>query len=158
MTICEPRRLQVSDLVDEFDCGEESLNGWLMHRALINETHGDSRTYVAIDDDTSRIAGYYSLAAWAVSRRQVGGWLARNAPDPVPVILLGRLATDLTVRRTGLGSDLLTHAIRSATTAANIVGARAMVTEAINDTAAKFYQHEGLRPSAIRTDLFYMPL
>jgi len=158
MNILEPRRVCISDRVDEFDCGEESLNEWLAHRALANETHGDSRTYVAIDADTSRIAGYYSLAAWAVSRRQVGGWLARNAPDPVPVILLGRLAIDLTVRHAGLGSDLLTHAIRNATTAASIVGARAMVTEAISDTAAKFYQHEGLRPSVIRTDLFYMPL
>ena len=158
MNILEPRRVCINDLVDEFDCGEESLNEWLAHRALTNETHGDSRTYVAIDADTSRIAGYYSLASWAVNRRQVGGWLARNAPDPVPVILLGRLATDLTVRRAGLGSDLLTHAIRSATIAASIVGARAMVTEAINDTAAEFYRHEGLRPSAIRTDLFYMPL
>ena len=76
----------------------------------------------------------------------------------MPVILLGRLATDLTARGTGLGSDLLTHAIRSATTAASIVGARALVTEAMNAVAARFYLYEGLRQSAVRTDLFYLPL
>jgi len=154
----EPRRINVSDPVSEFDCGIESLNEWLARRALRNEESGDSRSYVTVDTDTDRIAGYYSLASWAVGRRQAGGWLARNAPDPVPVILLGRLATDLTARGIGLGNDLLTHAIRNATIVANVVGARALVVEAINDAAISFYLHTGLRQSAIRADLLYLPL
>lgn len=127
-------------------------------RALDNEKRGDSRTYVSIDADTGQIAGYYSLAAWAIARHQAGGWLARNAPDPVSVILLGRLATSLAVRGTGLGRDLLTHAVRNATTAAHVTGARALVAEAIDERAAAFYRHEGLRPSAIRPDLLFLPL
>jgi hypothetical protein len=83
-----------TDLVLDFDCAVESLNDWLARQAMRNEEHGDSRTYISIDADTSKIAGYYSLASWAVSRQQSGGWLARNAPEPVPVILLGRLAVD----------------------------------------------------------------
>jgi len=74
------------------------------------------------------------------------------------VILLGRLATDLTARGIGLGGDLLTHAIRNATIVANVVGSRALVVEAINDAAVSFYLHAGLRQSAIRADLLYLPL
>jgi GNAT superfamily N-acetyltransferase len=140
-----PRRIAASDPVSDFDCGTASLNDWLAHRALHSEQRGDSRTYVAIDADTSLIAGYYSLASWAISRKQVGGWLARNAPEPVSVILLARLAVNLSARGTGLGGDLLTHAVRNATAAADVVGARALVAEAIDEAAAQFYLHAGLR-------------
>ena len=158
MSVREPRRIQASDPTGVFDCGVEQLNQWLVRQALKNEEHGDSRTYVSMDDGTGRIAGYYSLASWAIGRRQSGGWLARNAPDPVPVVLLGRLATDLTFRGTGLGLDLLTHAVRMATVAADVIGARALVAEAIDETAAEFYVHAGLRRSAVRQDLLYLPL
>jgi predicted GNAT family N-acyltransferase len=133
-------------------------NDWLARQAIRNEARGDSRTYISIDADTSRIAGYYSLASSAVSRKQVGGWLSRNAPEPVPVVLLGRLAVDNAARGTGLGGDLLTHALRNATLAANLVGARSLVAEAIDETAAQFYLHAGLRRSAVRADLLYAPL
>jgi GNAT superfamily N-acetyltransferase len=154
----EPRRIQPDDPVADFDCGVESLTDWLARQAIRNEERGDSRTYVSIDADTGKIAGYYSLASWAISRRQSGGWLARNAPEPVSVILLGRLAVDHSARGTGLGGDLLTHAIRNATIAADVIGARALVAEAIDESAAQFYLHAGLRRSAVRADLLFMPL
>ena len=154
----EPRRVRPDDPVAAFDCGVDSLNDWLAHQALRNEERGDSRTYVSVDADTLRIVGYYSLASWAVSRQQSGGWLSRNAPEPVPVILLGQLAVDQAARGLGLGGDLLTHAIRNATTAASLVGARALVAEAIDDSAARFYLHAGLRRSAARANLLFLPL
>ena len=158
MTFLEPRRIHQGDPVDNFDCGVPSLNEWLVHQALRNEVSGDSRTYVSIDAGISLIAGYYSLSSWAVSRKESGGWLSRNAPEPVSVILLGRLAVDQTSRGTGLGSDLLTHAIRNANLAASLVGARALVAEALDDRAAQFYLHAGLRRSAARSDLLFLPL
>jgi len=93
-----------------------------------------------------------------VGRKHVGGWLARNAPDPVSVILLGKLAVDLAARHLGLGADLLTHAVRDATTVAGIVGARALVTEAIDEAAIRLYLRNNLRQSAVRADLLYLPL
>ena len=65
---------------------------------------------------------------------------------------------DQTSRGTGLGSDLLTHAIRNANLAASLVGARALVAEALDDRAAQFYLHAGLRRSAARSDLLFLPL
>jgi len=154
----EPRRIQRDDPVVDFDCGVESLNDWLARQALRNEERGDSRTYVSVDGGAPRIVGYYSLASWAVSRKQSGGWLSRNAPEPVSVILLGRLAVDRAARGLGLGGDLLTHAVRNATTAASLVGARALVAEAIDESAVQFYLHAGLRRSAARSDLLFLPL
>jgi GNAT superfamily N-acetyltransferase len=136
----EPRRIAAGDPVGEFDCGVASLDDWLARRALRNEERGDSRTYVVIDAATSRIAGYYSLASWSVARKQAGGWLARNAPETVSVILLGRLAVDQAAQGAGLGGDLVTHAVRNVTIAANVVGARALVAEAIDEAAAQFYR------------------
>ena len=88
MNFLEPRRIHQGDPVDNFDCGVPSLNEWLAHQALRNEVSGDSRIYVSIDAGSSLIAGYYSLSSWAVSRKESGGWLSRNAPEPVSVILL----------------------------------------------------------------------
>jgi len=115
VNLLEPRRIRPDDLVGAIDCGVGSLTNWLAYQALRNEVSGDSRTYVSIDADTARIAGYYWLASWAISRQQSGGWLARNAPEPVSVILLGRLAVDRVFRGIGVGGDLLTHAVRNAT-------------------------------------------
>ena len=113
---------------------------------------------VSIDGDTGQIAGFYSLSAWAVERRTISGWLARNSPDPVPVVLLGQLATSVNARGIGLGADLLTHAVRAASLAASVIGARALVAEAIDDAAGNFYLAQGFRQVVGRTDLFALPL
>ncbi|GAB2469970.1 GNAT family N-acetyltransferase [Xylanimonas ulmi] len=135
------------------------MNAWLATRALRNERSGDSRTFVTIDEDTGQIAGYYSLAAWAVSHAEAGGgWLKRNAPDPISVVLLGRLATSLDARRLGVGRDLLADALSNATIAAQVIGARALVAEAIDTRAAQWYAKQGLTRSTIRSDLCYARL
>lgn len=142
-----------------FDCGNEILNAWLVTRALRNERSGDSRTYVSIDTDTGRIAGYYSLAAWSVSHTDTGtGWLTRNAPDPVSVILLGRLAVSIDARRLGLGRDLVADALANAQTGASVLGARALIAEAIDTEAEQFYARMGFGQSRIRHDLFAVRL
>ena len=159
MTPTRPRPIAVGDPVEQFDCGNEALNAWLTTRALRNEKSGDSRTFVTIDTDTGQIAGYYSLAAWAVSHDDVGGgWLKRNAPDPISVVLLGRLATSLDARGLGIGRDLLADALANATIGARVMGARALVAEAIDDGAAQWYAKQGLTRSTVRPDLCYARL
>lgn len=113
---------------------------------------------VSIDSDTGNIAGYYSLSAWAVDRRTISGCLARNSPDPIPVILLGQLATSTEARGIGLGADLLTHAVRAAHLAATVLGARALVAEAINDSAGEFYLYQGFKRIPGRIYLYALPL
>ena len=153
-----PRPISEADDAAGFDCGNDDLNAWLSHRALRSEQRGDARTYVSIDADSGQIAGFYAISAWSMDRRAVSGFLARNAPQAVSVILLGRLVTSLDARGIGLGADLLTHAIRQANVATSALGARALVTEAKDADAASFYAHMGMRPIAGQPDTFAMPL
>src|ERR1700680_1171751 len=87
-----PEPLSPDHLLADFDSGEVSLDEWLRQRARTNEAAGGSRTFVATVE--RRAIGYYSIAASAVLHRIAVGNLRRNMPDPVPVVLLGRLAVD----------------------------------------------------------------
>ena len=158
MNPLSPRPIDDADDTASFDCGNDALNSWLKQRALISERRGDARTYVSIDADTGRIVGFYAISAWSMDRRTIRGFLTRNAPQAVPVILLGRLATSLEARGIGLGKDLLAHAIRQATIAANALGARALITEAKDTSAARFYEHMGMKPVIGQTGTFAIPL
>lgn len=154
-----PRPIRPDDPVAGFECANDALNMWLARRALRNERSGDSRTYVSIDLDSGEVAGYYSLAAWSVVHGDVGGgWLARNAPDPISVILLGRLAVSTDARGTSLGRDLVADALQNAQVGAQVLGARALVAEAIDEEAERFYTHLGFWQSKARQDLFAVRL
>jgi GNAT superfamily N-acetyltransferase len=157
--LARPRPIDSQDPIGRFDCGNDVLNGWLAKRALRNEHSGDSRTYASIDVDTDRIAGYYSLAARSVTHAEIGGGrLAHNAPNPVSVVLLGRLAVSVDAQGLGLGRDLLSDALGNAQAGAEILGARALVAEAIDENAQRFYQHAGFWQSRVRQDLFAVRL
>jgi GNAT superfamily N-acetyltransferase len=154
-----PRPIRRDDDVAGFDCGRPDLNSWLSNRALRSEKAGDSRAYVAVDAETGQVLGYYSLSAWTVAHRDIGGgWLKRNAPDPVSAVLLGRLGVQTTAQGLGLGRDLLADALRNAQAGAAVLGARALVAEALDEEAGRFYAHQGLWRSAVRENLFAAPL
>lgn len=155
MNPLHPRPVHDGDPLAGFDCGNEVMNRWLVQRALRNQRSGDSRTFVTVDHDSGEVLGFYSLASWTVSHEDAGGgWMRRNAPDPILVILLGRLAVSTKAHGLGLGHDLLADALANATVAARYVGARALVAEAIDENAQAFYAHEGLWQSPSRPDLF----
>ena len=83
--------------------------------------------------DGMRVVGFYSLAASAVERRRVPSRVGRSMPEPVPVILLGQLAVDTDYQGRGLGSDLLVDAAKRALSAAEFIGARAIVVQALDE-------------------------
>jgi len=146
MTPLPPRPLTAQDNTSDFDCGVPELNKWLQERALRNQIAGDSRTYIVVDSESSRIAGFYALSASSLERQKYTGRIARNAPNPIPVILLGRLGVNTFAQGLGLGRDLLSDALYRAQAGAAIIGARALVTEAKDVVAADFYRHNGLIP------------
>ncbi|MCY3879705.1 MAG: GNAT family N-acetyltransferase [Rhodobacteraceae bacterium] len=127
------------------------LDGWLRSKARLNEARGGARTYVACDGD--RVVGFYSLAASAVERRRVSSRLGRNMPDPIPVILLGQLAVDKDYRGRRLGTDLLVDAGHRALAAARMIGARAVIVQAIDERVKAFYVRFGYRPFSEREPL-----
>lgn len=140
-----PRPIREDDETASFDSGEPSLDTYLQTRALLNHLQGASRCYVTCRG--ARVVGYYALAAASIQHRDTPGKVRRNMPEPVPAILLSRLAVDRKDQGLGLGKDLLRDAIVRSVEAADLIGARALLVHALNDNARKFYAHFDFEPS-----------
>jgi GNAT superfamily N-acetyltransferase len=120
-----------------FDCGEPALNDWLRHRALKNESRF-SRTYVVCAGNL--VVAYFCISAGSVERGAAPGSIRRNAPDRIPVSVIGRLAVSLDHAGKGLGADLLADALRRIAAASRIIGVGAVMVHAKDDAARRFYQ------------------
>jgi GNAT superfamily N-acetyltransferase len=123
------------DLV-EFDCGEPALNDWLRNRALKSESRF-ARTYVVCEG--RRVIAYYCVSAGSVERMAAPGKIRRNAPDPIPVSIIGRLAVTHSHAGKGLGADLLADALRRIAMASMSIGIGAALVHAKDDRARRFY-------------------
>jgi predicted N-acetyltransferase YhbS len=130
-----------------FDCGAASLNTWLERRAAANQISGASRTFVACEG--SKVASYYALASSAVAPAAASGRFRRNMPDPVPVVVLGRLAVATSHHGKGLGRALFRDAALRVIHAANVVGIRGMVVHALSEDAKAFYLNLGFDESPL---------
>lgn len=130
----------------EFDSGEPLLDNWLKRRALANQSSGASRTFVVVDA-RQRVMGYYALAAGAVSHRASTGPVRRNMPDPIPVMVLARLAVDRGAQGKQLGGALLKDAVLRALSVAENTGVRALLVHAMHENAKAFYLHYGFEVS-----------
>lgn len=138
---------QIHDL-SIFDCGEPVLNEWLKRRAFANQVSGASRTFV-VSGERNQVLAYYSLAAGAIALGEAIGSVRRNMPDPIPVMVLGRLAVDRSCQGQQLGSALLKDALLRTVSVAENVGIRALLVHAINDAAKQFYVQRGFQQSPI---------
>jgi predicted N-acetyltransferase YhbS len=134
-------------ILSGFDSREPVLDEWLRRRATQNEASGASRTYVVCVG--RQVVGYYSLAVGAVTHAQAVGRVRRNMPDPVPVMVLGRLAVNKSYHGQGIGSGLLRDAILRTTQAADIAGIKAILVHAISESARHFYEKHGFAASPI---------
>jgi len=143
-----PQPLATTHHLDEFDCGEAVLDEWLKRRAMSNQLTGASRTFVVADTD-NRVYGYYALAAGAVSHPMATGSVRRNMPDPVPVMVLARLAIDLRAQGIKLGASLLQDAVKRAVVVSHNAGVRAVLVHALHDRAKAFYEHYGFQSSPL---------
>jgi GNAT superfamily N-acetyltransferase len=140
-----PARLTSTHDLDSFDCGVPALNDWLKRRARKNEASGASRSYVVCD--RNRVVGYYCLASGAIVRDRAPKQIQRNMPDPIPVMVLGRLAIDRAYQGRGIGTALLRDAVLRVLQAAEIAGVRAMLVHAISEEAKAFYLTRGFLES-----------
>lgn len=144
--ITAPEHLTPEHDTASFECGVPALDDWLKKRALPNEEEGGSRTYVVC---AGRVIGYYALANGAVAHAGATGRTRRNMPDPVPVMVLGRLAVDQAWQGRGIAQGLLRDAILRILQAAEIGGIRAILVHAISEDAKRFYERHGFAASAV---------
>jgi len=145
--LCPPERLNSLHQIETFDSGNSQLDEWLKRRALKNESEGASRTFVLCDRQA--VIAYYCLATGAVAQTSATGKVRRNMPDPIPVMVIGRLACDRNWQGRGIGRALLRDAILRTLQAAEIAGIRAILVHAISEDAKLFYQKCGFTVSPI---------
>jgi len=142
-----PEKLNASHQIKEFDSGNIQLDDWLKNRALKNELEGASRTYVLCAGDVA--IGFYCLANGAVFQSVATGKVRRNMPDPIPVMVIGRLAIARSWQGKGLGRALLRDAILRTLQASEIVGIRAILVHSISEDAKVFYEKCGFTASPV---------
>jgi len=148
LKLLAPAVLNSDHRVDGFSSGEPVLDDWLKRRALTNQASGASRTFVVADAE-GRVFGYYALAVGAVAHDAATGTVRRNMPDPVPVMVLARLAVDVSAQGAHLGASLLQDAVQRTLAVSKEAGVRALLVHALNDRARQFYEHYGFQASPI---------
>jgi len=147
LALSAPQPLAATHLLDGFTCGEASLDEWLKRRALTNQLTGASRTFVVTDPDGC-VYGYYAMAAGAaVTHQAATSSVRRNMPDPVPAMVLARLAVDHRTQGIKLGASLLQDAVGRAVGVSQNAGVRALLVHALHDSAKRFYEHYGFQES-----------
>lgn len=156
MPIAAPCHLEERHNCEPFCCGESVLDTWLKTRARKNEANGASRTYVITRNND--VVGYYSLAVGSVSHAIVPGKMRRNMPDPIPVMLLARLAVDTSLQGQGIGHALLRDAMLRTEQAAHIAGIRAILVHALHERARCFHARCGFTASPINELTLMLPL
>ena len=156
MALLAPVLLHAQHQTEQFSCGVASLDAWLKRRALKNQIQGASRTYVACQGD--RVLAYYAIASGAVTCNEATGRLRRNMPDPIPVVVLGRLGVDSSLHGQGLGRSLVRDAALRILQAADVIGIRGMTVQALSDDARVFYEHMGFEPSPLDPNLLMITL
>ncbi|SOB76034.1 Acetyltransferase (GNAT) domain-containing protein [Marinobacter sp. LV10R510-11A] len=147
MTLSAPTPIGPEHDTESFDSTESSLDCWLKRRALKNQASGASRTFVVCEGN--HVKAYYALASGAVVANHTPGRFKRNMPDPIPVVILGRLAIDRTYQGAGLGRALVRDAGLRVIQAADAIGIRGMVVHALSESAKDFYQRLGFNPSPL---------
>jgi GNAT superfamily N-acetyltransferase len=149
MGVEAPVPLNQSHDLTSFDCGNADLSEWLKKKALTNHISGASKTFVVCDNN--QVVAYYSLAAGSIEHQFVNAKIKRNQPNPIPIVILGRLAVDKTYQKQGLEFDLVKDAVQRVFSAAEVIGIRAILVHAIDESARTFYEQKcGFTPSGFQ--------
>lgn len=138
-----PRQLEPGDSIEGFECGVGLVDEWVRKRAAYARKAGAAVVYATFCDGV--LAGFYSLSSQSIMRDAASGWIARNAPEQIPVIRLGMMGVDKRFQGCGLGRDLLLDAVHRAESVAAQIGARALVVDPVDDASRSFYAAHGFR-------------
>jgi GNAT superfamily N-acetyltransferase len=140
-----PEPLLAAHNVDGFRCGVDSLDGWPRRRALANQERHFSQVFV-IADGGHQVAAYYALSTGAVSRAFVPASLRRNAPDPIPALVIGRLAVDSERQGEGLARILVRDALTRCLRARRDIAFAAVLVTSADARARSFWERWQFRP------------
>lgn len=156
LILTPPAPILANHILDGFTCGYLSMDEWLKKRALKNHNSGASRCFVICNG--ADVIGYYSLSAGAIAHESVVKIMRRNMPDPLPVLLLGRLAIDQRYHNQGLGSALLRDAMLRAVNVSGNAGIFALLVHASSEQVRRFYLSRGFVESPLKSMTLIMTL
>ena len=145
MALSAPAPIGTHHQIGDFSSGIVSLDEWLKRRAPANQATGAARTFVVCEAD--RVVAYFALASGAVNVAAAPGRFRRNMPDPIPVVVLARLAVDRAYQGQGLGRAMVRDGAKRVVHAADTIGIRGIIVHAISDDAKAFYLALGCEPS-----------
>ncbi len=149
MAISKPEVLHDKHLLEQFDCGNPSLNEWLLRHARQAQSSGSAKTFVISDDNI--VIGYFSLTVGQVETYETPERIRRGMGQyPIPVVILARLAVSINHQGLGIGVGMLQDAIRRTLMISEQVGIRALLTHPIDDRASNFYERFGFISSPVR--------
>ncbi|MEB3768391.1 GNAT family N-acetyltransferase [Acinetobacter sp. MD2] len=135
--------LQSSHDKKSFNCGQEDLNRFLKQYASQHQKSGTSKTYVALDHE-NKVLGFYCLSSTSISFELIDESFTKRLPRyPLPSVVIGRFAVDLTTQGQGIGKYLLAHALRQVARVSQLIGVNFVVIHAKDQKAASFYQRFG---------------
>ena len=142
---------------NSFDCGIEPLNSYLKLYARQAQKRQGARTYVVAKN--RQVIGYYTIVFGGVDWNDAPDYVRKGLGKyPIPVMIVARLAVDKSWSGKGVGNSLLLDAVRRAIAASDIAGLRALVVDAKNDTAKKFYEKRGFRPWPVESKRLFVTL
>ncbi len=150
-----PEAIASTHDLSSFNCSREELDVWLKKKALTSEGK-TARTYVVAYGN--RVVGYYTLASGGVGRETIPKPLQRSTPKEIPLVVLGRLATDRNFEGRGIGSGMLQEAIGRMLNGATEIGIRGLLVHAIDDVAAGFYRKFGFIDCPIGERTLLLPV
>lgn len=149
MGITAPELLSEHHDLSKFDCGRQELNNWLLRRALKSQQRNNAKVYVVTDTATSAVVGYYAISMGSVQREGAISALRRNSPDPIPMVILARLAVSRSHHGKAVGAGLLKDCVKRSVYAMNVVGGAGILVHAIDETAKSFYTKFGFTASSL---------
>ncbi|MDJ0899429.1 MAG: GNAT family N-acetyltransferase [Xenococcus sp. MO_188.B8] len=156
MDFTAPEILNSKHLIGDFSCGITSLDDWLKRRALANQVSGATRTFVICVDN--KVVGFYALASGGISIKSALGKFKRNMPNPIPVVVLARLAIDNYFQGQGLGRALFRDAALRVVQASDTIGIRGIIVHAISEEAKSFYLALGFQESPLEPMLLMITI
>lgn len=140
ITYTPPTVLSQQHDLAAFESTSQILNDWLRKKAKHNHGYGYSRVFVVTPEHSDQVIAYYCLSAGSVQRQWLPSSVVRNAPDPIPAVVLGHLAVDHRHEGLGLGRGLVNHAVEQTLLAANAIGVRVLLVKAKDERALAFYR------------------
>ena len=146
--IARPQELTRKHRTADFACGKPALDEWLRRHALKSHDKGDTRVLV-VCDASLRVLAYVAVCAASVKRKAAPGKVRRNAPNPIPMGLIARLAVTGEAKGRRIGPSLLREAILRIVNAGEHIGIRGILVHAMDEDAANFCRHMGFHPSPI---------